>query len=227
MTKPRPKTGEQRKTRQPLKIDLLPQTVRDAIERLYDHGRTWIEIAEQSARTYSEKWEADGGGFIDWEALDLKVLEEFPEMRLAKSSLHRWFDLRVAQARKMVLAESAQAREFALAFAGGSLPEANAAVINALRDQVFNLIQSAGIGDKALFAHGLKDLTLAMSRMQRVELQARRVAVEEKTVQMKLDLVKEKAGSLLGSIEGADGQKAPPLTREELLEKVREIYGAV
>lgn len=227
MTKPRPKTGEPRKTHQPLKIDLLPQAAREAIETLYDRGRTWVEIAEQSAMPYSAKWQDDGGGFVDWESLDLRVLEQFPEMRLAKATLHRWFDLRVAQARKQVLAESAQAREFAAAFTGGNLAESNSAVINALRDQVFNLIQSAGIGDKLAFAKGLKDLTLAMSRMQRVELMERRIAVEEKTIQMKLEAVKEKAGKLLGAIEGTDGKKPVPLTHEQLLEKVREIYGAV
>ena len=182
LAKPRPKTGEERRTHQPLKIDLLPQAARDAIELLYDRGRTWVEIAEQSAKPYSAKWQEDSGGFIDWESLDLSVLERFPEMRLPKSSIHRWFDLRVAQARKKVLAESAQAREFAAAFAGRDLDGANSAVINALRDQVFSLIQSAGLGDKAKFADGLKDLTLAMSRMQRVELQARRVEVDERKV---------------------------------------------
>ena len=227
MTKPRPKTGEERKTHQPLKIDLLPESVREAIELLYDRGRTWLEISEQSAKPYSEKWKEDWGGFVDWEKLDLRVLEQFPDMKLAKSTLHKWFDLRVAQARKQVLAESVQAREFAAAFAGNDLLNSNSAVINALRDQVFNLIQSAGIGDKAQFAKGLKDLTLAMSRMQRVELMERRIAVEEKTIQMKLDLVKQKAGNLIGEIEGREGNPPAQLTREELLEKVREIYGAV
>jgi hypothetical protein len=143
MTKPRPKTGEPRQVHQPLKIDLLPQSARDAIEQLYDRSRTWKEIEEQSALPYSAKWASDGGGFIDWEALELRVLEQFPGMRLAKSTLQRWFDLRVAQARKEVLRESAQAREFAKAFAGNDLFNSNSAVINALRDQVFNLIQSA------------------------------------------------------------------------------------
>jgi hypothetical protein len=182
MTKPRPRTGEERKTHQPLKIDLLPQTARNAIEQLYDRGRTWTEIAEQSALPYSGKWESEGGGFVDWEKLELKVLEQFPEMRLAKTSLLRWFDIRVAQARKQVLRESAQARAFAASFAGNNLFDANSAVVNALRDQVFTLIQSAGKGDKAAFAKGLKDLTLAMTRMQRVELQAKRVAVDERRV---------------------------------------------
>jgi hypothetical protein len=110
MTKPRPKTGEARKSKQPLKIDRLPQSAQDAIKQLYDRGRTWVEISEQSARPYSAEWEKDGGGFIDWELVDTGSLDLFPDLRLAKSTLQRWFDLRVAQVRAQVLAESAKAR---------------------------------------------------------------------------------------------------------------------
>ena len=183
MATPRRRTGEPQKARQPLKIDLLPPGVREAIELLYGRGRTWKEIEEQSALPYGEKWSADYGlGFVDWEKLDLRILEQFPEMRLPKSSLQRWFDLRVRQARQQVLRESAQAREFAAAFADKNLPGQNASVINALRDQVFALMQTAGAGDKNKLLEGLKDLTLAMTRMQRVELQAKRVAVDERRV---------------------------------------------
>ena len=191
MAKPKPKTGEERKTHQPLKIDLLPKCVHDAIETLYDRGSTWQKIADQSAKPYSSKWLEDGAGFVDWESLDLKVLQEFPAMRLPRVTLQRWFDLRVAQARKQVLKEGAQAREFASAFVGCGLPEANAAVVNALRDQVFGLIQSAGVGNKTLFAEGLKDLTLAMTRMQRVELQAKRVDVDQRKIKLLEDREKQ------------------------------------
>jgi hypothetical protein len=227
MTRPRPRTGEARVARQPLKIDRLPQSAQDAITALYQRGRTWVEIAEQSAKPYSAEWEKDGGGFIDWPSLDPDALDLFPGLRLAKSSLQRWFDLRVSQVRAQVLAESAKAREWAAAFAGADLPESNAAVMNAMRDQVFTLIQQVGPGDQAAFLKGLNMLSQTMSRLQRVELQARRVAVDEKTVQIKLDLIKEKAGKLLGEMEGRDGKPAVALTREDLLEKVREIYGAV
>jgi mannose-1-phosphate guanylyltransferase len=126
-----------------------------------------------------------------------------------------------------VLPESAKAREWAAAFAGADLPESNAAVMNAMRDQVFTLMQQVGPGDQAAFLKGLNMLSQTMSRLQRVELQARRVAVDEKAVQIKLDLIKEKAGKLIGEMEGRDGKPAVALTREDLLEKVREIYGAV
>lgn len=227
MTKPKPKTGEPRVARQPLKIDRLPQSVRDAIQYLYDHGRTWVEIAEQSAKPYSKEWQKDGGGFVDWEEIDYDALDLFPGLKLPKSSLQRWFDLRISQVRKQVLAESARARAWAAEFAGKDLPGTNAAVMNAMRDQVFTLMQQVGSGDQRKFLDGLNVLSLTLSRLQRVDLQARRVAVDEKNVQIKLDLIKEKAGKLLGAIEGGEGKPAIELTREDLLEKVREIYGAV
>ena len=209
MTKPRPKTGEPRKARQPLKIDRLPESAQAAIKALYDRGRTWVQIAEQSAKPYSAEWQKDGGGFIDWVQVDTDALDLFPGLRLAKSSLQRWFDLRVSQVRAQVLAESAKAREWAQLWAGNDLAESNAAVMNAMRDQVFTLMQKVGPGDQAKFLEGLNLLSLTMSRLQRVELQARRVAVDEKNVQIKLDLIKEKAGKLIGEIEGAHPRGSP------------------
>ena len=185
MATPRRKTGEPQKVRQPLKIDLLPESVRDAIGDLYARGRTWKEIEDRSALPYDSNWATNSeAGFVDWEKLDLKVLEAFPDMRIAKSTLQRWFDLRVRQARQQVLRESAQARAFAASFADKNLPEQNASVINALRDQVFGLMQLAGAGDKDRLIAGLNDLTLAMSRMQRVELQAKRVQIDRRRIKL-------------------------------------------
>src|ERR1035437_10792463 len=191
MTRPRPRTGEARVARQPLKIDRLPQSAQDAITALYQRGRTWVEIAEQSAKPYSAEWEKDGGGFIDWPSLDPDTLDLFPGLKLAKSSLQRWFDLRVSQVRAQVLAESAKAREWAAAFSGNDLPGTNAAVMNAMRDQVFTLMQQVGPGDQASFLKGLNALSLTLARLQRVELQAKRVEVD--TRKMKLLEDREKA----------------------------------
>jgi hypothetical protein len=212
MTKRRPKTGEERKTHLPLKIDLLPQAVRDAIQTLYDRGATWKEIEERSVLAYSPNWATDGKGFVNWEALDLPVLERFPDMRLAKSTLHLWFDLRVRQVREQMLAESAKAREFAAALAKGNLPETNAAVLNALRDLVFNVMQSGGLGDKIRFEKSLKDLTLAMTRIQRVELQAKRVDAEL----AKIDAERAKLAA-----EAGDPREIYLLASQDLLKKLR------
>jgi hypothetical protein len=201
----RPKTGEKRKTRLPLKIDRLPQGAKDAIETLYNRGRTWVEIAEQSAKPYSKEWEKDGGGFIDWVEVDTDALELFPGLRLAKSSLQRWFDLRIAQVRSQVMAESAKTRVWVEALASKDVAGTNAAVMNAARDQAFALMQQVGPGDQAKFLEGMSQLSLTLARLQRVELQAKRVEVDrrrialleerEKNARENLDQVTRKAGT--------------------------------
>ena len=41
--------------------------------------------------------------------------QQFPDLKLPKSTLHRWYDITIAQVRKQVLIESEQARQFAAA----------------------------------------------------------------------------------------------------------------
>lgn len=213
MATPRRKTGEPQKTRQPLKIDLLPEAARDAIQTLYDRGRTWIEIENSSALPYAKDWDSKpDAGFVDWENLDLKVLEQFPEMRISKSTLQRWFDLRVRQARAQILRESAKAREFAAAFVPNDLPGGNAAVMNAMRDQVFALMQKVGAGDQAKFLEGLNALSLTMARLQRVELQAKRVDA---------DLARIDAERAKLAAEAGDPREIYLLASQDLLKKLR------
>ena len=183
MPKAKPKTGEKRETNQPLKIDRLPESAREAITYLRNaRGKTWEQIEEISARAYSKDWAKDGGGFIDWPAVDPDVLDEFSGLKLPKSSLHRWYDLRVAQVRRQILAEAETSRAFAEKFTGAGIEGANAAVINALRDEVFALASSMDSISRAQYMTALNDLTLAMTRIQRVEMQKRKVEVEERRV---------------------------------------------
>jgi hypothetical protein len=211
----RPRTGEPRQKQRTLKLDVLiaaqPQ-VRDAILLLRDRGETWPEIAEQSARPWSEKWASDHGGFVNWDSLPTNALEQFPGLALPQTSLQRWFDLRVRQVRSEVLKESERARSWAQEFASKSLPDANSAVINALRDQVFEMMRSAGVQDGERFVKGLQNLTLAMTRMQRVELQAKRVEA---------DLAKIEAERAKLAAEAGDPREIYLLASQDLLKKLR------
>ena len=216
MAKPKPKTGEGRKTHQPLKIDLLPQPAKDAIQVLRDRGVPWPRIEEQSAKPWSKDWEKDGGGFVEWEAIPLGTLEEFPSMRLPKSSLQRWYDLRVSQVRAQVLAESAKAREWAAAFASKNLPDSNAAVMNAMRDQVFGMMEGVAPGERDRFLDGLNTLSLTMSRLQRVDLQARRVEVDLRRVA----LLEEREKQVREQIDQATQQAVKKGTGQFSLEDI-------
>jgi hypothetical protein len=175
----RPGIGDAREVRQPLNIDRLPEEAREAIQALRNgYGKTWQEIAEQSARPYSANWKSDNGGFVNWDALETPVLELFPEMRLSRTSLNRWFDLRIDQVRTEVLAESAASRAFAEKFAGVTVAGGNELIINAMRDEVFAMMRSLDAGSRVGFLKGLNGLSLAVSRIERLELSKRRVEAE-------------------------------------------------
>ena len=75
-------------------------------------------------------------------------------------------------------------------------------------------------------AKGLISLAEVMNEANKNDLRSRQVGVAEKALQMKLDPVKKKAAEALG-IKDGNAEKPVPLTRDQLLDKVREIYGAV
>jgi hypothetical protein len=228
MKKPRPKTGEKREVKRPLNIDRLPVEVRDAILQLRDNGKTWPEIEELSSLPYNEAWSTKGGGFVNWEGLTTPVLELFPDLKLPHSNLHRWYDLRVSQVVAETMARSAQAREIAAAFAKSIVVGDDDAVMNAARDQIMSVLAEDATPKGRMKAAGaLIALAEMMQQRRSNDIKERKVAVEEKSIQIKLDVIKQKAGKLLGDIEGREGKPPVQLTREDLLAKVRDIYGAV
>jgi len=173
--KTRPKTGEPRKTRQPLKIDRLPAAMHEAILRARAGGASWKDIEEQSL-----KWS-------QWEAVPVDVLELFPDLRLPHSNLQRWYDLRVEQARKEVLAETEAARAFAEVFKEREFQELDQAVLNAIRDQVFSLVRSTG--DQKKFTESLLEFGHLVAKFKRIELAKEKVEAEGR----KIALLEEEA----------------------------------
>ena len=84
--KPHPKIGEQRQRRQPFKIDKLPQALRDEIVRLREEeGRTWQQMEAQSP------------GLAQWKIVAPHIAALFPGRRLPRTTLQRWYDVRVEQ----------------------------------------------------------------------------------------------------------------------------------
>lgn len=230
----RPRTGDPRKARQPLSIDLLPMDALDAIRRLRNtHGLSWEEIERLSSMPYGEKWEEKIGsaGFVNWDALSTRVLEKFPKLRLPHTNLHRWYDLRVDQAMRDLARDSAVAHEVAQAFAAGGLDKDDEAVINAVRDICLRQLVDAKSEDaKTVVRDALVDLAHVMQKARANDI--RKGVLEQRKreidlLEKKLELVKQKAGKLKETIEATDGGKPLQLTREQLLEQVKEIYGAV
>lgn len=204
MSKSRPKTGEPRVVRQPLKIDRLPIEVRDAITFLRDQGKTWPEIEELSALPYNEKWAQGKSGFVNWDVLPTNVLELFPEMRLPHTSLHRWFDLRVSQVIAETMARSAQARELAAGFVKSIVPGSDEGVLNAARDQLMLLLAEKSTPESRLkAAKGLIVLAEVMQEARLNTIKERQVAVDER----KLKTLEERERLMRVKLE-AETQKA-------------------
>lgn len=178
--RPRPRTGERRKTHQPLKIDRLPVEVRDAIQRLKAQGRTWQEIEDLSAQ-------ADG--FVKWNDLDAAVRRLFPDKKLPVTTLHRWYDLRVQQVMAEVEARSATARELAAAFARSVVDGEDDAVLNAARDQLMSILAEDMTPQGRIAAtRGLIALAEMMQERRANEIKERKVAIDERRlVQLEKD----------------------------------------
>ena len=189
MATKRPRTGERRRTQQPLKIDRLIAAVpplQDIILQLKNgQGKTWQEIEEQSGRTYSQNWNSDSGGFIDWQALPLPVLELFPDLRLPHSNLHRWYDLRVRQVMAEVQARSVQARELAAAFAKSIVAKDDEAVLNAARDQLMSLLAEDTSPKARISAtKGLIALAEMLQGKRANDIKERKVAADERRIKL-------------------------------------------
>jgi hypothetical protein len=205
----KPKTGEKRRARQPLKIDRLPAELRERIQAERAAGLTWEEIEDISSR------------FKEWEQVPEKVRALFPELKLPHTTLQRWYDLRVEQVRRETMASAAKAREFAAAFAGPGLKDLPEAVRNALGDQIFSLMQSADAKDQARFRAELLKLGTLLTEYRKLDIAERKQKTEERALELKVEQMREKVTELKKDVAAKKKEMSPA----ELQKKLDEIYG--
>lgn len=224
----RPRTGETRRTRLPLRIDRLPQDVRDAVLFLKnDQGRTWQEIEEISALPPGEGWRDGRAGFVKWEKLDPEVVELFPNRRLPHSNLHRWYDLRVQQVQQELEVRAVQARTIARAFASSVVEGSDAAVLNAARDQIMSVLsEDATARGRMRAAKALIVLAQVMQEARLNEIKERKVATDERRIK----LLEEREAALKRKLEAETEKVAKKLDRgqlkrEDLAALVQRTFG--
>ncbi|MFC6645459.1 phage protein Gp27 family protein [Granulicella cerasi] len=222
MAKSHPKTGDTRKTRQPLSIDRLTPDVHEAILGLRNRdGKTWEEIERFSAEPCGK----GKLGFVQWTKQSADALQAFPHKRIPKSNLHRWYDIRIAQVQEQTLQASEQARVLAASFAKAAVDDGDEATINAIRDTLFSVLgEDMTTKGRERIAKSMLDLAQVQIKAKAAKLLERRVAVDEQSLQMKIDEFKRKTGQLLKDAEEKQGD-APVMTREQVLNRVKEIYG--
>jgi hypothetical protein len=177
VTKPRPKTGEARKTRQPLKIDRLPATMQKRI------------CSERSAWKSWEQIEAESAAWTEWNDVPEDVQKLFPDRRLPHSNLQRWYDLRVEQRLKEQRAEAERARSMADAFTKNGFADLTESVRNALGERVFMLMRA---GNDEEFQEALLDLGHLLAKLDKnriaklhVDTESRRVKLLEEEAERK------------------------------------------
>jgi hypothetical protein len=160
-------------------MDKLPMELLDRVMKERAAGRTWSEIEEMSP------------GFEEWQKTSEEVREQFPRWKLPHTTLLRWHDLRVEQVRKDLMARSDNARELAASFSSRGLKGLPDAVMNALRDQIFILLQACDEGSRAKAIQGLGSLGLMISRIERTKVAQQKLDIEQEKLEAAKSRLKE------------------------------------
>lgn len=224
MSKNGPRTGAKRKTNQPLKIDRLPPYVHDVILALRNRaGKTWDEIAALSAEPFGK----GNAGFVDWAKISPDVRRLFPGNKIPRTTLHRWYDLRVAQVKADVLVRSEQARAIAESFAKSMLVNGNEAVLNAARDTFMNVLAEDGSeAGRQKAATALVVLAEVMQKARANDIRERKVKVEERQmtlVEERERLQREKLEAAAAALERK--RTKGTINREDIENLVETTFG--
>ena len=193
-----PRTGQKRRTRQPFLIDTLPEEVRGEIQRRRAAGQTWPEISAAS--------------------------EKFAGRVLSISVLQRWYDVRVEQVQREVLAQAERARTLAAAFTGKSFKDLPEATMNALAAQVFQVMESKGGAD---FEESLGSLGLVLAKMIAAQSASKRAEIEGQKIELarkKFEELKSKADKVTNEAAAKIG-KGRKLTIEDINRLRERTFG--
>lgn len=167
----RPRKGEKRQQDKPLKVDRLPAEVRDAIQKARVAGRTWAETTEAAAKAAAK--------------LGVKPPSE--------GAVRRWYDQRIEQVQKEVMAQAERARALAAAFAQRGFKELPEAALAALSSEVFTVMEAGTPGAREA---SLSNLVFMLSKLIDAQSKQKRAEIEERKVnlaQKKFDELKSKA----------------------------------
>lgn len=150
-----------------------------------------------------------------WEAISRAV-------GVPKSSLHRWYDVRVEQVKQEVLKESEWARGVAEAFTRNGYERLPDAVKNALADQVFGLLQAADAPGSEKMQAALLGFMDQLTKLKRVEVQQEKVENDKRKLALMEQQVELMRSKLRGLGRDLSKRKVTP---QEIKAKIDEIYG--
>ena len=189
-------------------MDRVPEQLRDRVMKERAAGRTWSEIEEMSPR------------FEEWQQTAPEIRIQFPGLRLPHTTLQRWYDLRVEQVKKELLADQAKSREIAQIFSGKGYDGLSETVRNAIADKAFEVMQSADDKSKGKALKSLMEFGWLLAQQEKLKLQERKTKVDERALELKVKAMQQKVVALK-----KDVTKKKQLKPEELKQKLDEIYG--
>jgi hypothetical protein len=143
-------------------------------------------------------------------------------LRVPETTLRRWYDLRVAQVQKEVLAQAERARALAAAFASKGFAELPEAALSALSSEVFAVLEAGGAREKQ---KALGELVFLLSRMITAQVAQEKLKLEKEKVAISRERLEQMRAKLLGLKAAVSGKKKA--TKEELEKSVDEIYKLV
>ncbi len=190
----RPGVGQKRRQRKPLTVERLPQEVRDAILGARANGKTWAETTEAAA-------------------IAAQLLKAAPP---TERQVRTWYDLRVEQVQREVMAQAESARALAGAFAAKGSPQLPEAVRAALQSTIFSLLDASEGDQKKAAIKSLNDLGFLLARQRQLDLEEQRLGLERE----KLQQIRSKVAGAKQAVAGK--KKMSPAEMQKVLD---EIYG--
>ena len=196
----RPRSGEKRRTRQPLKFDRLPAEWQEKI-----FGWLRDKSVPEVARLVQQ---------LEWEKLHAKKRALFRlregKFGLQESALYRVRDLRIEQIERQIAERGAASARIAEKWAAVGFKDLPKAVQNKLADFAFQIGQYASEGNEAAVAKVLIEMGWLFSDLRKSEVQAE-----------KLELEKEKLATRREAMQATSPREVYLAAVEELLKKLR------
>lgn len=168
----RPRTGEPRLLNRSMKVDKLPEAVREALKKAKAAGKTWEEIAEAASKAAGSS--------------------------VSVMACHRWHDVRIEQREKEIEDRVAFNTRVVAAWSKGDLKELGKATLNAAADLLFEFQQYAKEGAAAEAALALMELNKLLGGMEKLRIEREKLSLSRE----RLEQMRAKVTGLKGALSG-------------------------
>ena len=210
----RPRSGEKRRTRQPLKFDRLPAEWQEKI-----FGWLREKSVPEVARLVQQ---------LEWEKLDAKKRALFRlregKFGLQESALYRVRDLRIEQVERGIEERGIVADKICAALKKALPDGLSAAVQSALSDIAFRTMQASKDEDWNAAREALTEFGELLVKFERNEIRRSKVETDREKLKLQIEEMKRGAMKATKEIEKMASGESKASGLKELAAEVRKIY---